>query len=106
MARAMTSDLPMRQPSGAAVARPARISELAAGFRADKRRQTVISIALIGPLVAFIVFAFVLPLATMLFTRSTIRKCATRFRRRWSRWKHGMAIQLSRLPPMTRWWQT
>jgi len=67
MARAMTSDLPTRQPSGAAVARPARISALAAGFRADKRRQTIISIALIGPLVAFIVFAFVLPLATMLF---------------------------------------
>ncbi|WP_105431542.1 ABC transporter permease [Neorhizobium sp. T6_25] len=67
MAGAMTSDLPMRQPSGAAAAHPARTSSLAAGFRADRRRQTVISLGLIGPLVAFIVFAFVLPLATMLF---------------------------------------
>lgn len=67
MAGAMTSDLPMRQPSGAADAHPARASSLAAGFRADRRRQMVISIGLIGPLVAFIIFAFVLPLATMLF---------------------------------------
>lgn len=63
----MISDLEVRQSSRTAAAQPARSSALAAGFRADRRRQTVISIALIGPLVAFIVFAFVLPLSTMLF---------------------------------------
>lgn len=67
MASAMTSDLLTQQPEGAAVAHHERSSTLASGFRADKRRQTVVSLMLIGPLVVFIVFAFVLPLITMLF---------------------------------------
>lgn len=67
MASSMTAEIAVRQSSGTAAALPGRASTLAAGFRADRRRQTVISIALIGPLVAFIVFAFVLPLGTMLF---------------------------------------
>ncbi len=67
MARSVISNISVRQPSGAAVAQSGRSATLAAGFRADKRRQTLISVALIGPLVAFIVFAFVLPLGTMLF---------------------------------------
>lgn len=67
MARSVISDISVRQPSGAAVAQSGRYATLAAGFRADKRKQTLISVALIGPLVAFIVFAFVLPLGTMLF---------------------------------------
>ncbi|UXS05371.1 ABC transporter permease [Agrobacterium tumefaciens] len=67
MAGSVTSGIMVRQPSGAAAGRPGRASALAAGFRADRRRQRMISLALIGPLVAFIVFAFVLPLGTMLF---------------------------------------
>ncbi|MDS7594007.1 ABC transporter permease [Agrobacterium tumefaciens] len=63
----MTSELAVRQSSGAAAAQPACASALAAGFRADRKRQRLISVMLIGPLVAFIVFAFVLPLGTMLF---------------------------------------
>lgn len=66
MAGSMTSDLAVRQSFGTA-AQPGRVSALAAGLRADARRKSAISIALIGPLVAFIVFAFVLPLGTMLF---------------------------------------
>lgn len=67
MASSMTTEIDVRQSFGSAAAQPGRASALAAGFRADRRRQTMISIALIGPLVAFIVFAFVLPLGTMLF---------------------------------------
>jgi putative spermidine/putrescine transport system permease protein len=66
MASSLTAEIAVRQ-SGTAAAQPGRVSALAAGFRADRRRQTAISIALIGPLVAFIMFAFVLPLGTMLF---------------------------------------
>ncbi|ANH07633.1 ABC transporter permease (plasmid) [Shinella sp. HZN7] len=67
MARAMTSDVLLRPRAGAADGQQGRVSALAAGFRADRRRQTIVSLVLIGPLVAFIVFAFVLPLGTMLF---------------------------------------
>ncbi|MFD1329114.1 ABC transporter permease [Mycoplana ramosa] len=61
----MTSDVLLRPRIGAADGQ--RVSALATGFRADRRRQTIVSLVLIGPLVAFIVFAFVLPLGTMLF---------------------------------------
>lgn len=67
MARAMTSDVLLRPRIGAADGQQGRVSALATGFRADRRRQTIVSLVLIGPLVAFIVFAFVLPLGTMLF---------------------------------------
>jgi putative spermidine/putrescine transport system permease protein len=67
MAGSVTSELAVRQAPGAAAAQPARALALAAGFRADRKRQRLISVMLIGPLVAFIVFAFVLPLGTMLF---------------------------------------
>ncbi|WP_245337486.1 ABC transporter permease [Shinella sp. HZN7] len=63
----MTSDVLLRPRAGAADGQQGRVSALAAGFRADRRRQTIVSLVLIGPLVAFIVFAFVLPLGTMLF---------------------------------------
>ncbi len=67
MAGSVTSELAVRQSPGAAAAQPGRALALAAGFRADRKRQRLISVMLIGPLVAFIVFAFVLPLGTMLF---------------------------------------
>ncbi|KRD72110.1 ABC transporter permease [Ensifer sp. ENS10] len=67
MARAMTSVVFPGPRIGAADGRPGRVSALATGFRADRRRQTIGSLVLIGPLVVFIVFAFVLPLGTMLF---------------------------------------
>lgn len=40
---------------------------LGEGFRRERRRQTLVSILLVGPLVAFILAAFVLPLASMFF---------------------------------------
>jgi putative spermidine/putrescine transport system permease protein len=67
MAVPMTTGIFVQQPSGAAAIRRERTMALASGYRSDRRRQTLVSLLLIGPLVAFIVFAFVLPLATMLF---------------------------------------
>lgn len=67
MAGAMSSPLLAGQPSGAGLTGPRSGIAHKTGFRADRRRQTLISLCLVGPLVAFILFAFVLPLATMLF---------------------------------------
>lgn len=67
MAGAMSSPVLAGQPSGAGLTGPRSGIALKTGFRADRRRQTLISLCLVGPLVAFILFAFVLPLATMLF---------------------------------------
>lgn len=67
MAGAMSSPLLAGQPSGADFTELRTGIALKTGFRADRRRQMLISLFLVGPLVAFILFAFVLPLATMLF---------------------------------------
>lgn len=67
MACAMSPDTPALHSPGASVARSERDASLIMGYRADKRRQMLTALALIGPLVAFIGFAFVLPLVTMLF---------------------------------------
>ncbi len=62
-----TLDPPLRQSSRAAASSSERAATLLAGFKANRRRQTLTSIVLIGPLVAFIMFAFVVPLGMILF---------------------------------------
>ncbi|WP_448955512.1 ABC transporter permease subunit [Labrys neptuniae] len=51
----------------AADARPDKLRALGKGFRRERRRQTLVSVLLVAPLVAFIMAAFILPLGSMLF---------------------------------------